>query len=206
MAAGSDNKPKQRTHRVKHAGLKTARREEKKKKRKEQERKSVAVEEEEQPTTKSTGPNKNAESNPREEGAGDSRTAWTGLADGDLAFPPEQAFTFTGKAKAEKAARRNFDLSEKKLRVPQVDRTPIDPPPVVVAVVGPPGRYGRALCKDVDGKKVASPVLIRLRRVLLLLCANDMNSMIDIAKLADLVLLLVDASFGFEMVCYETVS
>ena len=27
-----------------------------------------------------------------------------------------------------------------------------------------------------------------------------MNSMIDIAKIADLVLLMIDASFGFEMV------
>ena len=32
-------------------------------------------------------------------------------------------------------------------------------------------------------------------------CKNDLNSMIDIGKVADLVLLLVDASFGYEMVC-----
>lgn len=31
-------------------------------------------------------------------------------------------------------------------------------------------------------------------------CNNDMNSMIDVAKVADLVLLMIDASFGFEMV------
>lgn len=34
-------------------------------------------------------------------------------------------------------------------------------------------------------------------------CPNDMNSMIDVAKVADLVLLLVDASFGFEMEQFE---
>jgi ribosome biogenesis protein BMS1 len=34
-------------------------------------------------------------------------------------------------------------------------------------------------------------------------CSNDINSMIDIAKIADLVLLLVDASFGFEMEIFE---
>ncbi|XP_033193694.1 ribosome biogenesis protein BMS1 homolog isoform X2 [Bombus vancouverensis nearcticus] len=34
-------------------------------------------------------------------------------------------------------------------------------------------------------------------------CNNDLNSMIDIAKVADLVLLLVDASFGFEMEIFE---
>ena len=30
---------------------------------------------------------------------------------------------------------------------------------------------------------------------------NDLNSMIDIGEIADLVLLMVDGSFGFEMVC-----
>ncbi len=34
-------------------------------------------------------------------------------------------------------------------------------------------------------------------------CNNDINSMIDIAKVADLVLLLTDASFGFEMEIFE---
>jgi ribosome biogenesis protein BMS1 len=32
-----------------------------------------------------------------------------------------------------------MDIGEKKLHVPQVDRTPIEAPPIVVAVVGPPG-------------------------------------------------------------------
>lgn len=31
-------------------------------------------------------------------------------------------------------------------------------------------------------------------------CNNDINSMIDIGKIADLVLLMIDGSFGFEMV------
>lgn len=31
-------------------------------------------------------------------------------------------------------------------------------------------------------------------------CNNDLNSMIDIGKVVDLVLLMVDGSFGFEMV------
>ena len=37
------------------------------------------------------------------------------------------------------------------------------------------------------------------RRLTLIECPNDVNSMVDVAKIADLVLLLVDASFGFEM-------
>ena len=50
-----------------------------------------------------------------------------------------QAFTFQNATRAAKSARRNMDIGEKKLHVPQVDRTPIEAPPVVVAVVGPPG-------------------------------------------------------------------
>lgn len=34
-------------------------------------------------------------------------------------------------------------------------------------------------------------------------CNNDVNSMVDVAKVADLVLLLIDSSFGFEMETFE---
>ncbi len=33
---------------------------------------------------------------------------------------------------------RAYDIKEKKFHVPLVDRTPVEPPPVLVAVVGPP--------------------------------------------------------------------
>jgi hypothetical protein len=39
------------------------------------------------------------------------------------------------------------------------------------------------------------------RRVQFLECPNDINGMIDAAKIADLALLLIDGSYGFEMVC-----
>ena len=38
---------------------------------------------------------------------------------------------------------------------------------------------------------------------MLIMFAQDLNGMIDAAKYADLVLLLVDASFGFEMETFE---
>lgn len=34
-------------------------------------------------------------------------------------------------------------------------------------------------------------------------CPNDINGMIDCAKIADLALLLTDGSYGFEMVRYH---
>ena len=41
------------------------------------------------------------------------------------------------------------------------------------------------------------------QRLTFIECNNDLNSMIDTAKVADLVLLLIDASFGFEMETFE---
>lgn len=41
------------------------------------------------------------------------------------------------------------------------------------------------------------------RRLTFIECGNDINCMIDLAKVVDLVLLLVDASFGFEMETFE---
>ncbi|CCJ29653.1 unnamed protein product [Pneumocystis jirovecii] len=63
-----------------------------------------------------------------------------------------------------------------------VDRTPEALPPIIVSVVGPPGKK---------------------RRLTFIECPNDLNSMIDIAKVSDLVLLLVDGNFGFEMETME---
>jgi hypothetical protein len=40
----------------------------------------------------------------------------------------------------------------------------------------------------------------KYRRLQFVECANDINAMIDAAKFADLVLLLIDGSYGFEMV------
>ena len=41
------------------------------------------------------------------------------------------------------------------------------------------------------------------RRITFLECPNDLNAMIDVAKTCDLALLLVDASYGFEMETFE---
>lgn len=38
------------------------------------------------------------------------------------------------------------------------------------------------------------------RRLTIIECPNDLGAMIDVCKVADLVLLMIDGSFGFEMV------
>lgn len=53
------------------------------------------------------------------------------------------------------------------------------------------------------------PVTLRAgknKRVTFIECPNDINAMIDLAKIADLALLLIDASVGFEMETFEFLS
>ncbi|XP_044152421.1 ribosome biogenesis protein BMS1 homolog [Bufo gargarizans] len=112
---------------------------------------------------------------------------------------------------------RNFhrtqDIKMKKHHIPVVDRSPLEPPPVVVVVVGPP-KVGkstliRCLIKNFTKQKLSEirgPVTIvsgKKRRLTIIECGCDINSMIDLAKVADLVLMLIDASFGFEMETFE---
>ena len=49
-----------------------------------------------------------------------------------------KAFTYRSAVRAAKSARRTLDIKEKRHHMPAVDRTPIEPPPILVAVAGPP--------------------------------------------------------------------
>lgn len=111
-------------------------------------------------------------------------------------------------------AMRTADISQKKLHVPMVDRTPDEaPPPVIVAVMGPPGTGKSTLIKSLVRRyskytvsQITGPITVvagKKRRITFLECPNDLSSMIDVAKIADLVLLLIDANFGFEMETME---
>lgn len=124
-----------------------------------------------------------------------------------------KAFAVQSVQKAEKKFRRAKDLQEKRHHVPLVDRTPVEPPPYIVAVVGPP-KVGKTtlvqcLIKNFTRQFVSTitgPITIvsgKKRRLTLIECNNDVNCMIDVAKVADLVLLMVDASYGFEMETFE---
>lgn len=108
---------------------------------------------------------------------------------------------------------RAQDLDTKKQHIPLVDRTPLEPPPIVIVVVGPP-KVGKTtlinnLIKTFTRQPLTTingPVTIvsgKRRRITIIECNNDINSMIDLAKVADLVLLMIDASFGFEMEIFE---
>ena len=124
-----------------------------------------------------------------------------------------KAFAIQNITKTERRVRRKEDIGEKRKHQPVVDRTPLEPPPIVVAIVGPP-KVGKTtlmhgLVKNFSRQtltNIQGPVTLvsgKKRRLTLIECPNDINSMIDVAKVADLVLLLVDASFGFEMEIFE---
>ncbi|CAF1070682.1 unnamed protein product [Rotaria sp. Silwood1] len=124
-----------------------------------------------------------------------------------------KAFSIQNPIKAQQEFRRTQDLKEKRIHLPEVDRTPLEPPPVIVALVGP-AKVGKSLLmkcliKNFTRQKltdIRGPVTIvsgRKRRITFIECRNDINSMIDVAKIADLVLLLIDAKFGFEMETFE---
>ena len=105
------------------------------------------------------------------------------------------------------------EKQQRKLRAPILDRQQEEPPPFVVLVQGPPGcgkttvirslvkHYTRHAMSEVKG-----PVTVvsgKTRRIQFMEVGNDLNDMVDAAKLADLVLLLVDGSYGFEMETFE---
>ncbi|KAL3286904.1 hypothetical protein HHI36_001390 [Cryptolaemus montrouzieri] len=124
-----------------------------------------------------------------------------------------KAFAFNSAIRAERKFRRKQDIDTKKQHIPLVDRAPIEPPPILIAVVGPPKvgkttlinnlikHFTRSPLTDIKGP--VTVVTGKKRRITLIECNNDINCMIDIAKVADLVLLLCDACFGFEMEIFE---
>ncbi|XP_060097011.1 ribosome biogenesis protein BMS1 homolog [Heteronotia binoei] len=124
-----------------------------------------------------------------------------------------KAFAVQSAVRMARTFHRTQDLKTKKHHIPVVDRTPLEPPPVVVVVVGPP-KVGkstliRCLIKNFTRQKlveIRGPVTIvsgKKRRLTIIECGCDISTMIDLAKVADLVLMLIDASFGFEMETFE---
>lgn len=124
-----------------------------------------------------------------------------------------KAFAVANPGKLERTARRSHDVNEKRFHAPMVDRTPEEPAPVLVAVVGPKGTGKTTLIKSLVRRftkhtltEINGPVTVvsgKRRRLTFFECGTDLNSMIDIAKCADLILLMIDGNFGFEMETME---
>ncbi|RMZ90404.1 hypothetical protein DV736_g2363, partial [Chaetothyriales sp. CBS 134916] len=125
-----------------------------------------------------------------------------------------KAFAVANPGRLAKQAVRTSDLREKRLHVPQVDRLPEEAPPIVVAVVGPPGvgktTLIKSLVKRYSKQTLSHPtgpitiVTSKRRRLTFIECpADSLAAMLDVAKIADIVLLLIDGNYGFEMETME---
>ncbi|KAG8646425.1 ribosome biogenesis protein BMS1 homolog isoform X2 [Manihot esculenta] len=124
-----------------------------------------------------------------------------------------KAFAFTSTVKAKRLQSRAVEKEQRRLHVPTIDRAYGEPPPFVVLVHGPPQVGKSLLIKGLmkhytkqNLPEVRGPITVvsgKQRRVQFVECPNDINGMIDAAKFADLALLLIDGSYGFEMETFE---
>ncbi|KAJ5093592.1 Ribosome biogenesis protein bms1 [Penicillium angulare] len=125
-----------------------------------------------------------------------------------------RAFAYANPGKLNRQAARSHDVKEKRLHVPQVDRMPEEAPPTVVAIVGPPGVGKTTLLKSLirryTKQTLSSPqgpltiVTSKKKRLTFLECPSDsLAAMIDVSKIADIVLLMIDGNYGFEMETME---
>ena len=124
-----------------------------------------------------------------------------------------RAFIFSSKGKAKIQKARTAEREQRRMHVPVVEQLTDEPAPYVVLVHGPPGvgksTLIRCLVKHYtkqDVKDIKGPVTLvagKQRRLMFIEAPQDMTAMIDAAKYADLVLLLIDGDFGFEMETFE---
>ncbi|CAM1511385.1 Fc.00g088980.m01.CDS01 [Cosmosporella sp. VM-42] len=124
-----------------------------------------------------------------------------------------KAFAFSNPGKLQRQAARSQDIKEKRLHVPLVDRLPEEAPPRLVTIVGPPGvgkttllkslirRYAKETISDPQGP--ITVVTSKKQRLTFVECPNELEAMVDIAKVADIVLLMIDGNYGFEMETME---
>ncbi|XP_076953784.1 uncharacterized protein LOC143627967 [Bidens hawaiensis] len=124
-----------------------------------------------------------------------------------------KAFAFNSTVKAKRLQSRAAEKEQRRLHIPTIDRTTGEPAPYVIVVHGPPQVGKSLLIKSLikhytkhNIPDVKGPITIvsgKQRRLQFVECPNDIYGMIDAAKYADLALLLIDGSYGFEMETFE---
>ncbi|KAJ4895376.1 P-loop containing nucleoside triphosphate hydrolases superfamily protein [Raphanus sativus] len=124
-----------------------------------------------------------------------------------------RAFADKSAVKAKREKMRDVEKEQRRIHLPTIDRNYGDPPPFVVVVQGPPGVGKSLVIKSLvkhfthqNVPEVRGPITIvqgKKNRIQFVECPNDINGMMDCAKVADLAILLIDGSYGFEMETFE---
>jgi ribosome biogenesis protein BMS1 len=124
-----------------------------------------------------------------------------------------KAFNVANVVSAKRNMQRNLDKAQQKEVVPLLNREESIPPPSLIVVMGPKGvgktTLIRSLVKIYTGQNItnsAGPITVisgNKKRLTFFECPLDLYSMTDLAKVADLVLLMIDASYGLEMETFE---
>lgn len=129
-----------------------------------------------------------------------------------------KGFSVQHTTKAARMVRKTLDKESKKYRMPNVNATATVtyPPPLIVGIVGPPNSGKTTLIRALINQftneyiiNITGPVTVvigRKYRMTLIECDCNINSMIDIAKIADLILLTVNMRNGLEMYHFEFIN
>ena len=189
-------------HRARKAGSKA-------KKKKEKRKKKLL---EQQPAAAAAGPH-STDGGRTDGGKSSTKKDKKVLTKEQLRVNNPKAFGVKSSLRARQSRSRKADREQKRLHAPVLDKTPDEPPPMVVLVHGPPGvgkstvikslvkHYARQNISDTKGP--ISVVSGKNRRITLIECPKNLTGMIDASKIADLVLLVIDGNFGFEMETFE---
>eukprot|EP01031_Cornospumella_fuschlensis_P017162 gene17162-20987_t len=127
-----------------------------------------------------------------------------------------KAFSVNNIVATKRNMQRNLDRAQKKEVVPLVNRAEELPPPSIVVVMGPKGvgksTLIRSLVKMYTNQNVTDtvgPITVvagKKKRFTFFEAPLDMHSLTDLSKVADLVLLMIDASYGLEMDTFEFIN
>ncbi|KAI3864301.1 hypothetical protein MKX03_004509, partial [Papaver bracteatum] len=122
---------------------------------------------------------------------------------------PNKLIIYDGSNRRYPGSQSTIDSEEEQ----EHSRLDPEPVPYVIVVQGPPNVGKSLLIKSLvkiftkqDLDNIRGPITVvagKCRRIQFVECPNDVNGMIDAAKYADLVLLCIDASYGFEMETFE---
>eukprot|EP01035_Chromulina_nebulosa_P018303 gene18303-23988_t len=126
-----------------------------------------------------------------------------------------KAFNVSNLVRTKRIQQRNLDRMQKKELVPLINRTESEDnaPPTVIVVMGPKGVGKSTLIRSlvkmytkqniIDCKGPITVLAGKKKRFTFFESPLDIYSMTDLAKVADIVLLMIDASYGFEMETFE---